>query len=172
MDDENRWRVFPRLGGLHYGGCYWDTLATARARPQSSWNRGARPLGDCHAAPRAQQKEGRTRVDEWGARGGSGPDILVRLSLSDRVVWRRIKCGPWMVVGRPCRGANYGTDHRQRRHRRNSRARVLLGEMTQVRLCRGDERDRIFMIVNEAAEAYRETIPPDRWHEPYMPLEE
>ena len=27
-------------------------------------------------------------------------------------------------------------------------------------------------IVNEAAEAYRATIPPDRWHEPYMPMEE
>src|SRR6478752_3751402 len=44
--------------------------------------------------------------------------------------------------------------------------------MTQIRLCRGDERDRIFTIVNEAAQAYRQTIPPDRWHEPYMPLDE
>ena len=44
--------------------------------------------------------------------------------------------------------------------------------MTQIRLCRGDERDRIFTIVNEAAQAYRETIPSDQWHEPYMPIEE
>ena len=27
-------------------------------------------------------------------------------------------------------------------------------------------------IVNAAAEAYRGIIPPDRWHEPYMPAEE
>lgn len=27
-------------------------------------------------------------------------------------------------------------------------------------------------IVNEAAQAYRGVIPADRWHEPYMPLEE
>jgi GNAT superfamily N-acetyltransferase len=26
--------------------------------------------------------------------------------------------------------------------------------------------------VNAAAEAYREVIPPDRWHEPYMPADE
>jgi GNAT superfamily N-acetyltransferase len=42
----------------------------------------------------------------------------------------------------------------------------------QIRPCRDDERDRIFTIVNEAAEAYREIIPSDRWHEPYMPMEE
>ena len=38
--------------------------------------------------------------------------------------------------------------------------------------CRGDERDAILAVINAAAEAYRGTIPPDRWHEPYMPLEE
>jgi hypothetical protein len=27
-------------------------------------------------------------------------------------------------------------------------------------------------IVNAAAEAYRGVIPADRWHEPYMPVEE
>ena len=27
-------------------------------------------------------------------------------------------------------------------------------------------------IINEAAQAYRGAIPPDRWHEPYMPREE
>jgi N-acetylglutamate synthase-like GNAT family acetyltransferase len=31
---------------------------------------------------------------------------------------------------------------------------------------------RIFTIINDAAEAYRGIIPADRWHEPYMPLEE
>ncbi|MFN2636066.1 MAG: GNAT family N-acetyltransferase [Gemmatimonadaceae bacterium] len=44
--------------------------------------------------------------------------------------------------------------------------------MGLIRLCRAEERDRIFTIVNEAAEAYRKAIPPDRWQEPYMPLEE
>lgn len=45
-------------------------------------------------------------------------------------------------------------------------------QASQIRLCRADERERIFTIINEAAEAYRETIPADCWHEPYMPLEE
>ena len=44
--------------------------------------------------------------------------------------------------------------------------------MSKIRLCRPDESDRIFTIVNEAAVAYRDSIPPDRWHEPYMPMEE
>ena len=43
---------------------------------------------------------------------------------------------------------------------------------TSIRLCRAAERDDIYRIVNEAAQAYRESIPPDRWHEPYMPMEE
>ena len=39
---------------------------------------------------------------------------------------------------------------------------------------RSNEADvpQIFAIVNEAAKAYRGVIPADRWHEPYMPLEE
>jgi GNAT superfamily N-acetyltransferase len=44
--------------------------------------------------------------------------------------------------------------------------------MTHLRLCRDDERQAIFAIVNAAAEAYRGVIPVDRWHEPYMPREE
>src|SRR5258706_872074 len=30
----------------------------------------------------------------------------------------------------------------------------------------------MFAIINDAAQAYRGVIPPDRWHEPYMPLDE
>src|SRR5688572_16081322 len=30
----------------------------------------------------------------------------------------------------------------------------------------------IFAVVNAAAQAYRGVIPPDRWHEPYMPEDE
>ena len=41
-----------------------------------------------------------------------------------------------------------------------------------IRICGDDERERIFAIVNAAAEAYRATIPADRWHEPYMPMSE
>ena len=41
-----------------------------------------------------------------------------------------------------------------------------------IRECRDDEREAIFAIVNSAASVYRGVIPADRWHEPYMPLEE
>jgi GNAT superfamily N-acetyltransferase len=44
--------------------------------------------------------------------------------------------------------------------------------MSSIRLCRDDERATILAIVNAAAEAYRGVIPADRWHEPYMPVEE
>lgn len=44
--------------------------------------------------------------------------------------------------------------------------------MNAIRLCRPDERDRLFEIINEAAEAYRGAIPSDCWHEPYMSREE
>jgi N-acetylglutamate synthase-like GNAT family acetyltransferase len=30
----------------------------------------------------------------------------------------------------------------------------------------------IFAIVNDAAQAYRDVIPADRWHDPYMPMDE
>lgn len=41
-----------------------------------------------------------------------------------------------------------------------------------IRLCRDDEVTTVLAIVNSAAEAYRGVIPPDRWHEPYMSLQE
>jgi GNAT superfamily N-acetyltransferase len=44
--------------------------------------------------------------------------------------------------------------------------------MSTIRLCRQDEHAAILAIVNAAAEAYRDSIPPDRWHEPYMPIDE
>ena len=40
--------------------------------------------------------------------------------------------------------------------------------MHVIRRCRDDETSTILAIVNAAAEAYRDTIPPDRWHDPYM----
>jgi GNAT superfamily N-acetyltransferase len=44
--------------------------------------------------------------------------------------------------------------------------------MPTIRPCRDDERPAILAIVNAAAEAYRGVIPPDRWHDPYMPAAE
>jgi GNAT superfamily N-acetyltransferase len=44
--------------------------------------------------------------------------------------------------------------------------------MTSIRPCRDDDRAAILAIVNAAAEAYRDVIPADRWHEPYMPWDE
>jgi GNAT superfamily N-acetyltransferase len=41
-----------------------------------------------------------------------------------------------------------------------------------IRPCSEGDREAIFAIVNAAAEAYRGVIPADRWHEPYMPVEE
>jgi GNAT superfamily N-acetyltransferase len=38
-----------------------------------------------------------------------------------------------------------------------------------IRPCAPSDLAAIEAIVNEAAEAYRGVIPPDRWHEPYMP---
>jgi GNAT superfamily N-acetyltransferase len=46
------------------------------------------------------------------------------------------------------------------------------GAATIIRPCSHDDRAAILAIVNAAAEAYRGVIPADRWHEPYMPLEE
>ena len=44
--------------------------------------------------------------------------------------------------------------------------------MATIRPCRDAERPAILAIVNAAAEAYRDVIPADRWHEPYMPARE
>ena len=44
--------------------------------------------------------------------------------------------------------------------------------MSVVRPCSEDERATILAIVNAAAEAYRGVIPDDRWHEPYMAMDE
>ena len=58
-------------------------------------------------------------------------------------------------------------------HPRNVLALAMKDNHTaQIRRCRADERERIFTIVNEAAQAYLEAIPADCWHEPYMPLAE
>ncbi len=41
-----------------------------------------------------------------------------------------------------------------------------------IRPCTKADVSVLFEIVNDAARAYKGVIPGDRWHEPYMPLEE
>ena len=41
-----------------------------------------------------------------------------------------------------------------------------------IRICTQDDLAAICAIINDAAQAYKGVIPVDRWHEPYMPLEE
>jgi GNAT superfamily N-acetyltransferase len=41
-----------------------------------------------------------------------------------------------------------------------------------IRRCPADEREAVLSIVNAAAEAYRDVIPADQWHDPYMPSHE
>lgn len=41
-----------------------------------------------------------------------------------------------------------------------------------IRPCREEEFETVYEIVNDAAQAYRDTIPADRWKDPYMPREE
>jgi N-acetylglutamate synthase-like GNAT family acetyltransferase len=41
-----------------------------------------------------------------------------------------------------------------------------------IRPCTYDDIPEICTIVNDAAQAYKGVIPADRWHEPYMPLDE
>lgn len=44
-----------------------------------------------------------------------------------------------------------------------------MNEPMSIRLARDADFPRILAIINEAAQAYHGIIPPDRWHEPYMP---
>jgi len=41
-----------------------------------------------------------------------------------------------------------------------------------VRRCPPADFEMMHVIINDAAQAYRGLIPPDRWHEPYLPREE
>jgi N-acetylglutamate synthase-like GNAT family acetyltransferase len=42
----------------------------------------------------------------------------------------------------------------------------------RIRAFERSDLPHVFAIVNEAAQAYRGVIPADRWHEPYMPMDE
>ena len=41
-----------------------------------------------------------------------------------------------------------------------------------IRQCLVEDKDRLYLIINEAAKAYKGKIPADRYHEPNMPLDE
>ena len=45
-------------------------------------------------------------------------------------------------------------------------------ETDVIRLCTAADTDELFAIINDAARAYKGVIPPDRYHDPYMPREE
>jgi N-acetylglutamate synthase-like GNAT family acetyltransferase len=45
-------------------------------------------------------------------------------------------------------------------------------EIKMIRKCKGSDFETISEIINDAAQAYKGVIPADRWHEPYMLLEE
>lgn len=38
-----------------------------------------------------------------------------------------------------------------------------------IRRCSKSDAPALYEIINDAAQAYKGVIPPDRWHEPYMP---
>jgi GNAT superfamily N-acetyltransferase len=41
-----------------------------------------------------------------------------------------------------------------------------------IRPCTAADLPQMFSIINDAAQAYKGIIPADRWHEPYMPMQE
>ena len=41
-----------------------------------------------------------------------------------------------------------------------------------IRPCTAADLPQMFSIINDAAQAYKGIIPADRWHEPYMPIDE
>ena len=41
-----------------------------------------------------------------------------------------------------------------------------------IRKCKQEDKERIYYIINEAAKKYEGVIPEDRYHQPYMPMEE
>ena len=41
-----------------------------------------------------------------------------------------------------------------------------------IRKCGWEDIEEMYVVINEAAKVYEGVIPPDRYHEPYMPLDE
>ena len=57
------------------------------------------------------------------------------------------------------------------KHQRRPVANLMDAGYT-VRICGRNDQTKIFAIINDSAKAYRSVIPADRYHEPYMPLDE
>ena len=86
--------------------------------------------------------------------------------------------GDWKTHGLVRTGEHAGAYH-QERETNESRGRQFHLQVQRrlplkplIRPFREDERGAILAIINAAAEAYRDVIPADRWHEPYMPAAE
>ncbi len=47
-----------------------------------------------------------------------------------------------------------------------------VGSAPTIRLCEANDLPTVYAIINDAAQAYKDVIPQDRWHDPYMPLAE
>ena len=47
-----------------------------------------------------------------------------------------------------------------------------MGGALVIRTCGPEDAEKIHVIINEAARAYKGVIPPERYHEPYMPMDE
>jgi GNAT superfamily N-acetyltransferase len=60
------------------------------------------------------------------------------------------------------------------RHRRKKRKRRIVSEFVAVviKQCQSQDFEAIYTVINDAATAYRGVIPPDCYHEPYMPVDE
>jgi N-acetylglutamate synthase-like GNAT family acetyltransferase len=54
----------------------------------------------------------------------------------------------------------------------NGRSETGLLTSASIRRCTASDFDSLVEIINDAAQAYRDVIPEDRWKEPYMPADE
>jgi GNAT superfamily N-acetyltransferase len=48
----------------------------------------------------------------------------------------------------------------------------LAGGVLMIRKCGPEDIEEMYIVINEAAGVYGGVIPPDRYHDPYMPLDE
>ena len=48
----------------------------------------------------------------------------------------------------------------------------LTKNYTMIQKCTPSDLEEMFAVINDAAHAYKGVIPDDRWHEPYMPMDE
>ena len=51
-------------------------------------------------------------------------------------------------------------------------APIFVKCLSMIRICQPSDKERIYFIINEAAKAYDGVIPPDCYHQPYMPRDE